>query len=177
MSECNLKTFDINLPQSLKEVHLNSNHLSEMPPHVGHLKNLKILRLDRNNITKANVEFYNNSLEILDLSENRIEELKLSFPDGDTKLKQIYLKRNKLKKISMETIGHKGKTRHSSLYELVLVDNKSLSGEQVAALAPYFSKYTRYLWGPEAGVAPNLPRLLRTINHLAEDPDQSNFYY
>lgn len=101
MSECNLKSFDVNIPQPLKELHLGSNQLEEAPVHAAHPKSLRILRLDRNNIEKVKVKFAHNALEILDLSKNRIEEFELKFPFGDTNLKQLYLKRNLLKEVSM----------------------------------------------------------------------------
>lgn len=139
MSCCNIKTLDMNLPQSLVGISLSDNDFLEVPPQLGHLENLRVLKFnDRMKIFK--IEFLHNSLEVLDLSHNSIDELQLKFPDDDTKLKQLNLRSTGLKNITMESIGHGDKSKHSSLLSINLSDNKMLTENQILALIPNLPK-------------------------------------
>lgn len=79
MSECNLKSFEVNIPQPLKESRLGSNYSTEA-----------YTLVIENSIKKVKVKFAPNALEILDLSESRIKEFKPKFLIGDTNLKQLF---------------------------------------------------------------------------------------
>lgn len=88
----NFDEFDIKLPQALEEVELHD--VSTILPQLGKLRNLKYLRLLMDTIKEAVIEFSSNSLEVLNLSHNQIEKLQLTFPEGDTNLKQLDLYEN-----------------------------------------------------------------------------------
>lgn len=108
----------------------------EVPPQFGHLTILRILEY-RNILEKINIEFLYNSLEVIDLSYDSIEELQLKFPDGGTILKHLNLNLGELPNITIDSIGGRDKTRHSSLLS-IRFENKKITEYQVLALIPNF---------------------------------------
>ncbi|CAK9683482.1 unnamed protein product [Candida parapsilosis] len=160
ISNCRLVDVSVNYPQSLEEVHLISNGLSRVPTQLGQLSNLKKLRLSDNEIPRAVIEFKQNTLEVLDLSYNKIETIQLSFSDGPTQLKQIDLSQNELKSITMGHLGHGNGTFHNNLYELDLAYNM-LMGEQVLALVSTLPRSVQCLWADS-----DTGGVLRAVNYL-----------
>ncbi|KAG5422339.1 hypothetical protein I9W82_001434 [Candida metapsilosis] len=138
MSGCVDKTLDIDLPQSLTEVILDSNDFSEFPTQIGHLKNLRIFKYSSSE-KKLNIEFFHNSLEVLSI-DCPLYELELKFPEGDTKLKQLNLSMRGLKDLTMESIGHKESTKHSSLLSINCKTEKAVTEEELSALVPTLPK-------------------------------------
>lgn len=137
-SNCCNKTLDIDIPQSLTEVSVFGNDFLEVPLQLVHLEILKVLEY-RNFLEKINIEFLNNSLEVIDLSYDSIEKLQLKFPDGDTKFKQLNLNLGELPDITIESIGDRDKTKHSSLLS-IRFENKKITEYQILALIPKFLK-------------------------------------
>lgn len=132
----------------LEELQLSSNNLSEVPPQIFQLRNLRYLGLGQNQIKCAIVSLSTNSLEVLDLSSNGIEEFHLSFPEGEIKLKQLDLGYNQLREISMDSIGHA--ENFGSFWELDLIGNP-LSKDEIAKLIPQLPQSTHCLWANRFG--------------------------
>ena len=105
-----------------------------------------MLKLNHNQIKDAAMTFCTNSLEVLNLSSNRIEEVNLVFPKGATNLKQLDLCGNQLKEVSIGSIGHNSESLLNNLYELSLSDNL-LEANQIAVLASELPGSVRTLWG------------------------------
>ncbi|CCG20405.1 hypothetical protein CORT_0A00110 [Candida orthopsilosis Co 90-125] len=162
-----LTAFDIELPQSLEELDLSHNELSEIPSHLGLLSNMRYLSFRNNEISFAFMGFSQSSLEMLDLSNNKIKNVRLSFPKGATKLKQLDLCENQLDEVSLKSIGHDGRTFHDCLYELSLAGNTDLGEDQVMALVPGLPQSAQSLWADRLISHPPCAKY-RAVNYLSK---------
>ena len=145
---------NIDLPQLIEEIDMSYNDLPVVPSKIGELQNLHTLKLNHNQIRDATIRFSNTSLEVLDLSSNRIEKVCLSFPEGPTNLKQLDLCGNQLKDVTMDLLGHNGRSLHNSLYELSLSDNKL---ENIASLVSTLPTSIKTFWADP----PEGPKILK----------------
>lgn len=134
---------NILFPSTIKELELASNNLTEIPPHILRLENLRYLGLSRNKIESAILTFCSNSLEVLDLSSNDIEKFHLTFPKGESKLKHLDLGYNQLRGFSVECLGDA--ENYNCFWELDLSGN-ALSKDQIDTLTEELPKSTKSLW-------------------------------
>lgn len=157
----------IDLPQSLEELDLSHNAFTKVPLQVGNLPNLRYLNLKNNELTSAIIEFSYKSLEALDLSDNKIEHVQLSFPEGSTNLRQLDLCDNNLKSISLQMIGHDGDTTHNCLHELSVSGNLELAQNHIKSLIPQLPKSTKCLWADKSA-SERLRLKFFAVNYLIE---------
>ncbi|CCG24240.1 hypothetical protein CORT_0F00100 [Candida orthopsilosis Co 90-125] len=147
MHNCDLEGFNKSSLSRLEEIELS--FMSKVPQGLGHLKKLRYFMLTKSPIEHAVINFYSDSLEVLDLSSNRIENVQLTFPDGNTNLKRLDLGGNCLQDISLEDIGHTSKSKYSDLCELGLYDNRELSNDRITVLIQQLIIMTKCLWTNE----------------------------
>ena len=144
---CDLKPFSMKLPDSLEEIDLSGNALSEVPVQLCNLRKLKTINISDNKIKSVKLNFTSSSLEVLNISCNKIKEIQLTFPETVTNLKLVDLSENRLKSFSMASIGHNGKTLHNNLYELVLWENHQLLKKDISTLLSRLPESTQLVWG------------------------------
>ncbi|KAG5419629.1 hypothetical protein I9W82_001509 [Candida metapsilosis] len=152
LSSCRLGYLNMVLPQSLEEIDLSRNKLTEIPVLLSYLQNLKLLNLSHNRIFYAHLTLPSQSLEVLNLSNNNMEEIQLTFPKSVTNLRSVDLSGNQLSMFSMGSIGHNGGTLHSNLQELDVSGNKFFTDAVVASLKPKLPKSARYFWANHLSV-------------------------
>jgi len=143
---CLTDNIEVEFSPNLETVELSYNDLVKIPSALSQLEKLRVLKLNHNQIKDAAMTFCTNSLEVLNLSSNRIEEVNLVFPKGATNLKQLDLCGNQLKEVSIGSIGHNSESLLNNLYELSLSDNL-LEANQIAVLASELPGSVRTLWG------------------------------
>ncbi|KAI5950514.1 hypothetical protein CANMA_005174 [Candida margitis] len=146
LSECNLSNFNVDVPETVVEIDVSANKISEFPPQLCKLKNLRMLDMSFNEIGKLKVEFQYSTIEALNLSNNGISEVEMSFPKTVTNLKHLDLSSNMLKKLSMKSIGQTEKTLHGNLYELALSCNGKMKNDKVAALIKELPQSCECFW-------------------------------
>ncbi|KAG5416916.1 hypothetical protein I9W82_004547 [Candida metapsilosis] len=146
LSWCKLKHFSMKLPESLEEIDLSGNRLSEVPAQLCNLRKLKTINISDNKIKSVKLNFTSSSLEVLNISCNKIKEIQLTFPETVTNLKSVDLSANRLRRFSMAMIGHNGKTLHNNLYELVLLENYQLSEGDISILLARLPRSTQLVW-------------------------------
>lgn len=135
---------DTSFPPSLEEIDLLFTSLKEAPTELSNLPRLRILDLSRNLITHVDIEL-SSSVESLNLSDNGIESLLLSFRgECEPRLWNLFLGRNKLREITGLSLGFRSNVVHKDMYELDLSDNEELTMDQ--GLLFSLSNSLQYLW-------------------------------
>lgn len=167
LSNCELTSLEFELPQLVEEVDLSRNKLSKIPEQLAGLEHLQVLNLSENEIgDEVEFRFEHKSLQVLDLSSNKLKSIQLSFPEGTTKLKIVDLSENQLKNISMSSIGHSGRTQHNTLYSLALTANKKIGGEQIDLLKSLSPPSMKCLWLNKVAATSKFLPDYHTINEL-----------
>ncbi|KAG5417874.1 hypothetical protein I9W82_004202 [Candida metapsilosis] len=146
MMSCGLTHLNMKLPESLEEIDLSGNELSEVPVQLCNLRKLKTINISDNKIKSVKLNFTSSALEVFNMNCNKIKEIQLTFPETVTKLKSIDLSENRLRSFSMAMAGHNGKTLHNNLYELVLSENYQLREGDISTLLAQLPKSTQLVW-------------------------------
>lgn len=145
---CPISNINISFPPMLEEININKCDLTGIPPLVGSLQNLKVLRIHSNPMKVATCKFTTTSIEHLSLSTNQIEDVDLQFPENTTtNLKVVAFNDNKLTKFSMTNIGHeKNGVQHANLRELWLIGNNCIKEDEKDAFVASLPASLKYLW-------------------------------
>lgn len=119
--------FTFEFPLSIRWINMARNRLFSVPSQICKLPNVQVLNMSNNFMELVDIDFLTGNLEVLNLSDNKIRSLKLSFSENSTThLKALYLLRNGLRNFTIEDIGHnlEKNTGHDNLYELELSMNQ-----------------------------------------------------
>ncbi|RLV95449.1 Lumican [Spathaspora sp. JA1] len=122
-----LREINLKFPPSVQSIQLAGNRISYIDPNTfDSLDCLQTLNLCDNKLESFNYNFNIKSLRFLDLSENDIKNVDLTFPpNSNTELRAINLDTNLLKKITPSMIGHgRGNTFHNKLLEVSVIENE-----------------------------------------------------
>jgi Leucine rich repeat/Secretion system C-terminal sorting domain len=156
---------------NLEVLNLSENQFldSKLPPAIGRLKKLKILELDKNNLTEIPKEIGQlENLQKLSLSKNKLKKLPAEIAQLK-KLKELYLQDNLLEQIPKE-IGKLTETEllnlsHNQLKELPM----ALKNLQKLKFMNVSGNYLRQL-PDEIAALPNLQKLYLEANELEHLP-------
>ncbi|KAG5419617.1 hypothetical protein I9W82_003385 [Candida metapsilosis] len=145
ISNCGLTHFNMKLPEALQEIDLSCNKLVEVPVQLCYFRNLRNISVESNQIIYVYLIFISSSLEVFNVSSNKITDIQLTFPESVTNLLSVDLSENRLTCFSMAMIGHNDKTLHNNLYELVLSRNMYLSVDDISTLLTQLPKSTQFM--------------------------------
>lgn len=117
----------LRLPPSVRQLNLQHNNISSLDVNIfANLPRLTYLSLSPNKLSRLHLNLPS-SLAVVDLSSNKIKDLKLRFPNSarDTELAMVDLLKNRLLHFSPDAIGHKVHgVYHHKLTEIDLSENK-----------------------------------------------------
>ncbi|KAI5960881.1 hypothetical protein KGF57_001813 [Candida theae] len=167
LPQCNMRKLDIEIPQTVVELDLSANKIPNFPTELSKLRNLQVLDMSFNDISKLQVEFEYNTIEVLNLRNNDIADIELSFATPVTKLKSLDLSHNLLKHLSMKAIGQTEETRHANLYEIVLSGNDVTSKDNIGPLIDDLPESCQCLWVDTYKDSENTE--ISTFNHYASN--------
>lgn len=146
LPQCNMRKFNIKIPETVEELDISANRIPEFPTQLCELKNLRVLDMSFNDMSKVQIDFQYNTIEVLNFGDNDITEIELRFPPTVTNLKVLDLSHNLLKELSMKSIGHTGQTLHSNLYGVILSGNTKFLKDKIGALIKEMPDSCECLW-------------------------------
>ncbi|KAI3405595.2 hypothetical protein KGF56_001613 [Candida oxycetoniae] len=134
----------ISFPQSVENINLSRNRLTQIPQCLQCLQNVKYLNLSTNKIRSAAYKFQTSSIETLDLSYNSIKKLRLRFPRHPpySNLVSLNLSWNELSHFDNFSIDG---NVHVHILEIDLSCNKNLSIQSIKEYEKFAPPTLQYL--------------------------------
>ncbi|XP_043932878.1 fibromodulin [Protopterus annectens] len=136
LSNNKLKKLPENLPNSLNQLYLESNHVNTIPDeYFSKFLRLRYVRLSKNDLTDAGIPsntFNSSSLIELDLSYNKLQKI----PPVNPNLENLYLHANRIKEFSLTSFCKVIDIMNFSRIRVLRLDGNEIRQDTIPAEAP-----------------------------------------